>query len=155
MSINILMNTIIRCYTLFNITQTGVLNRSKPPLDMNIGEWTFKRNTQCNYDTILQIVSIRSQPEVFKSPVVNDIKSYEVKYFGSKYNDSRNRKYSCWIFDFGVQHANVFTDSDDVLGALYKDCDGVPMIIVGGEHSSLTTFLSTDKELKNIHFEIL
>ena len=58
----------IECYTLFDITQTGVLNRSRPVDGQDLDQWVHKRNTQANFDTLLQIISLRSQPEIVSSP---------------------------------------------------------------------------------------
>ena len=50
----------IRCYTLFDITRTGVLNRKSPAMynPEELKSWEYKRNTQANYDTILQIINL-------------------------------------------------------------------------------------------------
>ena len=61
----------IRCYTLFNITKTGITNRrnsSKLGPDKD-KEWEKLRNTQCNFDTLIQVISLRSQPENITDPV--------------------------------------------------------------------------------------
>jgi len=42
----------ITCYTLFDITNTNVLNRSKPVGD-DVDIWKVQRNSQANFDTIL------------------------------------------------------------------------------------------------------
>ena len=141
----------IRCYTLFDITQTGVLNRSKPTGD-DVESLIKRRNTQCNFDTILQVISLRSQPEVVKVPV--DIAMTESLYemFGFLYTQEN---VTCWKFDFEVQHSSVFENGIVSLGALYKDCEGVPMITCDTQHSMCPKFLDVTPELKNIHFEVL
>lgn len=153
LSLNILMSYAIRCYTLFDITATGVLNRGKPPLDMSPQVWAHKRNTQCNYDTVLQAVSIRSQPEVLSSPQRNTVLLQDIKHFGQHYK--QKTPVSCWHFDFSVQHGSVFENENGPLGSLYSDCDGIPMILVGSECSKLESLLRTDARYKNIHFELL
>ncbi len=141
----------IRCHTLFDITQTGVLNRSKPTED-DVEGWVKRRNTQCNFDTILQVISLRSQPEVIRVPseVIMNEALYEM--FGFLYN---SENVACWKFEFEVQHSSVFENGITPLGALYKDCEGVPMIICDNQHSMCPKFLDTTPELKNIHFEVL
>ena len=139
----------IRCYTLFDITQTGVANRSKPQ-NNDDGTWLRRRNTQCNFDTILQVISLRSQPEVVKIPAMVDIDDYS--YFGRDLKDSVTK---CWRFEFDVQHSSVFQDGKDPLGALYTDCDRVPMILLQEQSQLVTSTLNTTPELKNIHFEIV
>lgn len=141
----------IRCYTLFDITYTGVLNRSKPT-EGDVDEWIKRRNTQCNFDTILQVISLRSQPEVIKYPVQIELAEDSVEYFGFLY-DIENAYY--WKFEFEVQHPSVFENGILPFGALYKDCEGVPMIVTNTQHSQCPKFLETGPELKNIHFEVL
>ena len=76
------MNFRITCYTLFDITQTGVLNRSRPSVDQDMTDWTCKRNTQANFDTILQVISLRSQPESLSIPKKTLIKFDDFENFG-------------------------------------------------------------------------
>lgn len=141
----------IRCYTLFDITHTGVLNRSRPG-DADVESWIKRRNTQCNFDTILQVISLRSQPEVIKYPIQCDLTETEIEHFGFLYIEE---KVSYWRFDFEVQHPSVFENGISPLGSLYKDCEGVPMLNTEGQHSLCPKFLETGPELKNIHFEVL
>lgn len=142
----------IRCYTLFDITHTGVMNRSKPTED-NIEDWIYRRNTQCNFDTVLQVISLRSQPEVVKLPVKVEIDTELFGYFGFLYET--DTPVYCWKFEFEVQHSSVFENGIIPLGALYKDCDGVPMISCEDQHKTCPKFLDTSVELKNIHFEVV
>ena len=147
MPINKDMSHRIRCYTLFDITKTNITSRTKP--DDSVERWVHKRNTQCNFDTILQIISLRSQPEVVKPPQRIQIDS---SYFGSKY---REKSLYCWVFEFEVFHSSVFDNGLSELGSLYTDCDYVPMIQTNTESVELSAFLDTSFELKNIHFEII
>lgn len=142
----------ICCYTLYDITQTGVTNRSKPQGD-DIQSWQYRRNTQCNFDTVLQVISLRSQPEVVKVPTKLLMTEEDFNRFGFLY-DTQEDCY-CWKFEFEVQHSSVFKIGTDELSALYNDCDGVPMLLCEDNHKSLPNFLNTSVELKNIHFEVL
>ena len=90
----------IRCYTLFDITQTGVLNRSKPAQD-DVEGWIKRRNTQCNFDTVLQVISLRSQPEVTKIPVKYQMNEEILDKFGFLYSVENT---SYWKFEFEIQH---------------------------------------------------
>jgi hypothetical protein len=136
---------------LFDITQTGVLNRSKPT-EEDIAGWVNRRNTQCNFDTILQVISLRSQPEVVNFPSCIELTDTNADVFGFLYG---TEKVSLWKFEFEVQHSSVFENGIIPLGALYKDCEGVPMIVCENQHSLCPKFLDISPELKNIHFEVL
>ena len=76
------MSFTVSCYTLFDITQTGTVNRNRPSLDEDENVWLYKRNTQCNFDTVLQAISLRSQPEILNRPTEIKIKFDEFDNFG-------------------------------------------------------------------------
>lgn len=144
----------IECYTLFDITQTGVLNRSRPVDGQDLDQWVHKRNTQANFDTLLQIISLRSQPEIVSSPKKIEIKFDEFDNFGFLFEQIENETYPCWRFVFEIQHPSVFDDGITELGSLYRDCNNVPMIQCGTEWDKLPSFLDGSPELRNIYFTV-
>lgn len=150
------MTTRIRCYTLFDITNTGVLTRRTPNnlSEEEIKKYNINRNKQCNFDTVLQVISMRSQPENITSPQVTKIKFKDFQYFGFLF-DEEEQEVNVWDFEFTVNYHGVFNDGINELGALYVDCDGVPMINGLGEWDKLPNFLDINPELKNIHFEVI
>jgi hypothetical protein len=145
----------LRCYTLFDITVTNIRNRGRPENPDLLEDWLYKRNTQCNFDTILQAISLRSQPDVFSNPKRNDIRFDEFTQFGFLFDQEEEELYPCWSFEFSVQHPSVFYDGITELGSLYKDCDQVPMIKTYTSWDKLSSCLDTSDELKNIYFEVL
>lgn len=147
------MSYTITCYTLFDITPTGIVNRNRPVEDEKIASWLHKRNTQCNFDTVLQAISLRSQPEIIKMPEKTQIRFDEFTDFGFLFEQQEDEVYACWSFDFNIQHASVFNDGTNALGALYSDCDTVPMIKTDTVWDKLPAFLDTSDELKNIYFK--
>ena len=149
------MSFTIRCYTLFDITQTGVANRHRPAEEEELVSWLYRRNTQCNFDTVLQAISLRSQPEIINKPEKIKIRFDEFINFGFLFEQQEDETYNCWSFDFSIQHPSVFNDGITELGALYSDCDTVPMIKCGTEWNKLPSFLDTSPELRNIYFEVV
>ena len=145
------MSFTVTCYTLFDITQTGVVNRNKPVQDEDPMQWLYKRNTQCNFDTILQVISLRSQPEILTSPIKSNLKFEEFTNFGFLFDDAEEHPY--WSFDFSIQHPSVFDNGITELGSLYADCEGVPMIKCGTEWSKLPAHLDSSDEQRNIYFK--
>lgn len=127
------------------------MNRVKPN-DIDIDSWIQKRNTQCNLDTILQVISLRSQPEVTKIPHRFDMTLTDISKFGFLYGLDENLPNYCYMFEFEVQHPSVFENGVKPLGALYKDCEGVPMIVCR-EQIKTVPFLNISEELQNIYFE--
>jgi len=143
----------VSCYTLFDITQTGIVNRSRPGPEDDAELWLYKRNTQCNFDTIVQAVSLRSQPENISIPTSTKIKFDEFENFGFLLEN--DEQVICWTFDFDIQHPSVFNDGISELGALYSDCDSVPMIKTNTIWNKLPAFLDSSDELRNIYFKVL
>ena len=144
----------ITCFTLFDITYTGVMNRTRPEVDSDVDAWLIKRNTQCNFDTVQQAISLRSQPDIIRFPEKTQIKFNEFNNFGFLFENETTEDINCWSFDFEVQHPSVFADGLHELGALYTDCHGIPMIKCGSEWNKLPNFLDTTDELRNIYFTV-
>jgi hypothetical protein len=145
---------IITCYTLFDITITNVPNRQRPEIDQNPQEWYFKRNTQSNFDTIQQVISLRSQPEIIRKPSETQIRFDTFTDFGFLFEQQDDETYPCWSFDFTVQHPRVFDDGISELGSLYRDCEGVPMIKCHTMWDKIGNSLDSTDELRNIFFKI-
>lgn len=146
------MSFTVTCYTLFDITNTGVNNRNKPLEGETL--WQHKRKTQCNFDTVIQAISLRSQPDVLAQPKKIEIRFDEFKNFGFLFEQNGDETYNCWTFDFEIQHPSVFDDGINELGALYSDCDGVPMLLTDTAWSKLPKFLDSSDEMRNIYFTV-
>ena len=126
------------------------MNRAKPNIDVtNIEDWSLKRNTQCNLDTIIQVISLRAQPDLMNSPKMSIIDTSTMNVFGQNYNSFKTL--NVWSFDFEVQHSSVFENENGELMSLYEDCENVPMIIAGLS-SSIDNSLQINKLQRNIYF---
>ena len=147
------MSYSLRCITLFDITASGVSQRNKP-VDMDLETYVYRRNTQCNFDTILQAISLRSLPEITSMPVKITLSPAISENFG--YVLMQNPEpVVAWSFDFQVGSISVFNNRDGELGALYADCESVPMIICGTEIPALCKSLEINAEQRNIYFYVL
>jgi hypothetical protein len=133
----------IRCSTQFDITETGVRNNYKsarmPFADLsgsmihNEHDWHKARNQQRNWETMNQIISLRTFPENISSPV--------------KENEA-------WHFFFEIEHIDTVDTIDTPLGLLLQDCVGVPMMLGLDEHQELLPVLTITGPMKNIWFNI-
>jgi hypothetical protein len=133
----------IRCKTVFDCTYTGVTGHyrlSQLPFVDRSGqlistqaEWIQSRNQQRNYETLLQIFGLRTQPMDITNPEHID---------------------SVWQFEFSVESPAVFglTDGKDPLAGLKQDCAGVPMIANVSDIAQQLKMLDPDQ---NIWFDIL
>lgn len=107
----------IHCWTLFDITVTGVRNNSYrnriPFVDQagykinDVDDWNKSRNQQRNWETLNQLISLRTLPIDIEQP---------------------HREGNRWIFSFEIENPETLTDGLDPLGALKIDCKNVPMI---------------------------
>ena len=154
-SINTNMNTRIKCYTLFDITNTGILSRKTPVnlLPEKVLDWENDRARQSNFDTIIQVISLRTQPEDITVPIMEPVVFESFEHFGFLFDEEEAQK--CWSFEFSIFYENAYADGINELGALYDDCDGVPMLCINSQWDKLPHFLDVSPELRNIYFEVL
>jgi hypothetical protein len=140
------MTVRIRCQTRFDITETGVKNRSHKARIVfrdaagqeitNELEWNRARNQQCNWETVNQVISLRTLPENITRPVYKaDI--------------------GIWSFEFVVVDPASITHDSNPVGYLLNDCADVPMILGLNETADITPFLISSGPDANIWFELL
>jgi len=134
----------IQCRTIFDCQATGVTGHFRPsqlPFQDRAGqdirnqtEWNRSRNQQRNWETLLQIISLRTQPTVLATPVFRD---------------------QVWQFEFETATDGVYSATGQIndLGLLYQDCGNVPMIGDVGNAAHLTPVLLTQGADQNIWFE--
>lgn len=131
----------IQCQTLFDITATGTTGHVKPSRmpyqDLagtkisDVESWNRSRNQQRNWETVTQLISLRTQVTSLSEPVKND---------------------RSWQFEFEVENENLFTNGLDQLAVLKQDCAGVPMLTALNESADVGTALTVDT---NIWFALI
>jgi hypothetical protein len=97
-------------YTLIDITSTGILSN-----DQAVKK---ERNQQRNWDTALQIISLRNHCRIIAHPSSPQTVNLNLHDFGSDYTGEQR----CWKFIFE-------TETDQDLEILSRDFDSVPVII--------------------------
>ena len=101
-------------YTLVDITPTGQTVHSV--------EKEIERNQQRNWETTLQILSLRTQPNIVKTDIiVDDVKNYQ---FGISYTGV----HKIWTFVVGVDYKDIYTKGPDIFGLLRSDFKLTPVI---------------------------
>jgi hypothetical protein len=126
----------ILCRTKFDITATGVTGHYKPSripfhttsgqrID-NIESWNRARNQQRNWETITQLLSLRTQLVAIETPTQTD---------------------THWQFEFEIDNDELFWTADDDLGILKNDFSGVPMLIGLSESNTESTVLTIDQNI--------
>lgn len=149
------MRTVIRCHTLFDITNTGIQNRRTPntmTAEKTV-EWEKDRSRQSNFDTIVQAISLRTQPEDITKPIKKSATFDVTTKYGFLFENEEDQPE--WTFDFSINYYGVYNDGINELGLLHQDCDGIPIIKVGTEWDKLPDLLDVSPELRNIYFEVL
>jgi hypothetical protein len=134
----------ILCKTKFDCTYTGVTGHFRPgeiPFRDQAGQtvgsqddWNHSRNQQRNWETLMQIIGLRTQPLSITRPVCKD---------------------GIWEFEFVNESENVFglPGNEDSFVSLKRDCEGVPMIVNLNEESELEPIIVASGADQNIWFE--
>lgn len=128
--------------TLVDITATGVTRH-------RAGQ-EIRRDQQRNWETVLQVIGLRSQPQLIEGPVSAEFNIDESSEFGEMYYG----KHRVWIFCFGVEHEDVFLEDNDPIGGLDKDFAQVP-IVSGLEETArfILPIFYPYGAIKNIYFK--
>jgi hypothetical protein len=134
----------IICRTFFDCSATGVTGHFRPsqvPFEHRAGgvvqdqrSWNYARNQQRNWETLTQLISLRTQP-------------ISVASLG--------QKSGIWSFEFEVESGLVYStlgQENDISG-LVNECAGVPMITGLQETLTEETVLITQGADQNIWFE--
>jgi hypothetical protein len=132
------------CKTFFDITATGVTGHykssrvpftdlSNTPIQNEI-TWNYARNQQRNWETITQLISLRTQISKLDNPT---------------------KAKNVWTFEFEVETSYAYGPEENPTELLQSDCNGVPMLIDLGNKKNLTPILLTSGENQNIWFEAL
>ena len=133
--------TVFQLSTLVDITATGVV-RSQ-------GEHDIKRNQQRNYETVLQILSLRTQPHIISLPESEIRFSNPLVEFGDMFKEQNHR---VWNLFFTADFPEAYADDVSPVGSLLKDFEEIP-IIAGLEETAkfMLPIFYPYGIIKNIH----
>lgn len=134
------------CQTLFDITATGTTGHCKtqrmPFYDRagqiinNEDSWNRSRNQQRNWETLTQILSLRTQLFYLTDPV-------------------QDKTGTRWMFEFETEADGIYGSSDDPVASLRDDAEGVPMLRQLNNQPDIEPFLVTTGARQNIWFVAL
>ncbi len=123
----------IKIYTLFDITATGILHPGSYHISTfidkagqtinDINSWEKSRNQHRNWQTIIQLIGLREQPEFLSTPrkISANLSQFE---FGNIYDGTQ----SIWTAEFVIGHIESYT-KDNELDLLKLDFNLIPLII--------------------------
>lgn len=138
----------IRCYTLIDITPTGFTRKPKTP------EQIIRRNQQRNYETFIQLISLRSQPNILHQPKKLKDVQIEDHVFGNYYMPSLF-PYTVWVFDFESEQAVAYADDTSPVGSLIQDFNNIPVIDNLAETAKINNTINTLGEHTNTYFQVI
>ena len=119
-------------YSLIDITATGLVapynSKFKQIIDdsdaviNNERTWNKSRNKQRNWETVVQVLGLRSLPNILATPVTvfDNLSNYE---FGSDYVGKEN----IWVFRFTTEQTGLFTGINGPTELLDLDLHQVPI----------------------------
>jgi hypothetical protein len=115
----------VECYCLFDITATGV-TQNRATGDQQA------RNQQRNWDTMMQLVGMRTQVFNVQGPEIAD--SVESPF-------AKDRR--TWKFTFEIEPEAQWLVDGDEFWVLKQDSDGTPMITGLSESSDIEPIIRT------------
>jgi hypothetical protein len=137
------MNANIQFYTgysLVDITATGVTRGDNDSIE---------RNQQRNWETVLQCMSLRTQPQNIQFPVegTESVTHYD---FGDFYTG----EHKIWIWSWSVDHSEVYDLPGKKMGGLQQDFEQVPIVTFLEETARfMLPIFYPYGSIKNIYFK--
>lgn len=122
-----------RCQTLFDITATGITGHYKSTSGLDLKDWNRARNQQRNWETLTQILGLRTQIFELSKPL-KDITATR------------------WMFEFETEQDGVFGPDDDPTQILREDASGVPMLRDLDNDTDIESVLVVEGPRQNIWF---
>lgn len=125
---------VIDCYTLVDITRTGVVAYYKEGMPMFLDDadqiindehtWTKSRNQQRNYETLIQVISLRAQPVYLEDP--KRLRKQNLSLYDFPDKESIQ---DIWRFSFSPEQPDVYKQGSNPLAALEQDSESIPIIL--------------------------
>ena len=103
-------------YSLVDITATGVIRSADPG--------AIDRNQQRNWETVLQCIGLRTQPQHIQLPVELKLDNINVAEFGDFYQGTQK----VWTWMWAVEQDTIYNLNNVPMGGLQQDFEQVPVI---------------------------
>jgi|LakMenE01Jun11ns_1017448.scaffolds.fasta_scaffold9894029_4 hypothetical protein len=136
----------IEVTTAFDCTPTlvtGNFSKDRLPMSTKQGlmvqnhiEWAHARNQQRNWETMLQLMQLRSHIVAYSEP-------------------QRDAHTNLWKFEFEIERPEVYQNGTDPLGCLLDDCANVPIVIKLTESDGCANTIYVKGPEQNVWFQIL
>jgi hypothetical protein len=110
------------CVTLIDITKTDAVRHYDKGMFEKESEYEILRNQHRNWQTIIQVISLRTQPMYLSEPVMTV--GQELDDFGTVFD-----KGTYWTFQFGVEGEDIFDLPTQPGKVLLDDLHNVPVVV--------------------------
>ena len=130
-------------YSLVDITATGKIRGAAND--------DIERNQQRNWETVLQCMSLRTQPQNIQAPVshVDELSLYD---FGDFYQG----QHVIWRWTWSIESTDVYDLPNKPLGGLQADFEQVPIITYLSETARfMLPIFYPYGSIKNVYFKQL
>lgn len=140
-------------YSLVDITPTGVIRSSDSE--------NMERNQQRNWETVLQCMSLRTQPLHIQGPSLlqiidestgqsSNLIDLSLLNFGEFYSGH----HKVWTWRWAVEADNIYNVNDNPVGGLKQDFEQVPIITILSETARfMLPIFYPWGSIRNIYFE--
>jgi len=127
--------------TLVDITATGVTRGDNDSLE---------RNQQRNWETVLQCISLRTQPQNIQPPTQATLADVGAADFGDFYQGEQK----VWVWTWTVEQTEVYDLPGKPMGALQQDFEQVPIVTYLTETARfMLPIFYPYGSIKNIYFK--
>lgn len=110
-------STVFQLTTLVDITATGVVRSN--------GQRDVERNQQRNWETVLQVLGLRTQPHVISFP-------YKIMYTESDvhslFGNFNSGDHTVWRFEFNADQPGAYGTEHGAVAGIAADFEEVPII---------------------------
>jgi hypothetical protein len=127
-------------YSLVDITATGITRGNNDSLE---------RNQQRNWETVLQCIGLRTQPQLINAPevIVSEVNHFN---FGDFYSGTHH----IWQWIWAVEADGIYDFPNKPLGALQQDFEQVPVVTYLTETARfMLPIFYPYGSIKNIYFK--
>jgi hypothetical protein len=127
-------------YSLVDITATGVTR----------GNDSHERNQQRNWETVLQCIGLRTQPQNIQLPEVFELDNINNLDFGDFYQGSQR----VWVWAWTAEQTGIYDLPNKPLGGLQQDFEQVPVVTYLTETARfMLPIFYPYGSIKNIYFK--
>jgi hypothetical protein len=102
-------------FSLVDITATGVTRGDNDSME---------RNQQRNWETVLQCIGLRTQPQYVQDPVQTILSDVSIADFGDFYTGPQ----SVWLWQWAVEGDGIYDLPGKEFGGIQQDFEQVPII---------------------------